>query len=76
MQTIEIEKVEKQLADLLSIAEGVDEVMISQNGKALARLSSIKNVRRKYVLGLNRGMIKTSSDFDEPLGDDFWLGKE
>ncbi|MEQ1646480.1 MAG: type II toxin-antitoxin system prevent-host-death family antitoxin [Pyrinomonadaceae bacterium] len=76
MQTIEINKVEKQLADLLSIAEDVDEVMISQNGKALARLSSIKNLRKKRIPGLNRGTISTSKDFDDPLSDAFWLGKE
>jgi hypothetical protein len=29
------------------------------------------------VLGLNRGAItNVSEDFDEPLGDNFWLGEE
>jgi Protein of unknown function (DUF2281) len=28
------------------------------------------------ILGLNRGAMKMSDDFDEPLPDKFWLGKE
>jgi hypothetical protein len=28
------------------------------------------------ILGLNRGAMKMSDDFDKPLPDEFWLGKE
>ncbi len=28
------------------------------------------------VLGLNRGAMKMSDDFDEPLPIEFWLGEE
>jgi hypothetical protein len=28
------------------------------------------------ILGLNRGSMKMSDDFDEPLPDEFWLGEE
>ncbi len=28
------------------------------------------------ILGLNRGAMKMSDDFDEPLSDEFWLGEE
>ena len=27
------------------------------------------------TLGLNRGAMKMSDDFDEPLPDEFWLGE-
>jgi Protein of unknown function (DUF2281) len=27
------------------------------------------------ILGLNRGAMKMSDDFDEPLPDEFWLGE-
>ncbi len=30
--------------------------------------------RRPIKLGLFRGQIQMSDDFDEPLSDDFWLG--
>jgi hypothetical protein len=28
------------------------------------------------ILGLNRGAMKMSDDFDEPLPNEFWLGEE
>ena len=28
------------------------------------------------VLGLHRGMVSMSDDFDEPLPDSFWLGED
>lgn len=73
-QTINIDNIEKQLSDLLAIVSNGDEIVIAQNGKPLARLEPIK--KKKRIAGLNRGMIWTSGDFDEPLPDEFWAGKE
>lgn len=75
-QTINIEKVEKQLAELLEIVAQDGEIVIAQNGKPLARLEPVSRTKKKRVAGLNRGTIWTSEDFDAPLPDDFWLGKE
>ena len=75
-QTINIEKVEKQLAELLEIVAQDGEIVIAQNGKPLARLEPVPKVKKKRIAGLNRGTIWTSEDFDAPLPDDFWLGKE
>ena len=76
MQTVNLDKVEKQLADLLAIVKNGGEVVIAQNGEPIARLESVKRTKKKRVVGLNRGTIWTSEDFDEPLPDEFWLGKE
>lgn len=75
-QTINLDKVEKQLAELLAIVEDNGEIVIAQNGKPLARLEAVPPKKKKRIAGLNRGMIWTSDDFDEPLPDEFWLGKE
>ena len=75
-QTINIEKVEKQLAELLEIVANDGEIVIAQNGQPLARLEPVQRTKKKRVAGLNRGTICTSEDFDAPLPDDFWLGKE
>ena len=75
-QTINIEKVEKQLAELLEIVAHDGEIVIAQNGKPIARLASVAPAKKKRIAGLNRGTIWTSEDFDEPLPDEFWLGKE
>ncbi|MCW5961089.1 MAG: type II toxin-antitoxin system prevent-host-death family antitoxin [Pyrinomonadaceae bacterium] len=75
-QTVNLDKVEKQLAELLAIVEDDGEIVITQDGKPLARLESVAPQKKKRISGLNRGMIWTSKDFDEPLPDEFWLGKE
>ena len=75
-QTINLDEVGKQLAELLAIVEDNGEIVIAQNGKPLARLEPVTPKKKKRIAGLNRGMIWTSEDFDEPLPDEFWLGKE
>ncbi len=75
-QTINLDKVDQQLAELLAIVEHGSEIVIAQNGKPLARLASVAPPKKKRVAGLNRGTIWTSEDFDEPLTEEFWLGKE
>jgi hypothetical protein len=37
-------------------------------------LGPVKQHPKKRTAGLNKGMIWTSSDFDAPLPDEFWLG--
>jgi prevent-host-death family protein len=75
-QTINIDKVEKQLAELLAIVEHDGDIVIVQNGKPLARLEPVTPTKKKRIAGLNHGAIWTSEDFDEPLPDKFWLGQE
>lgn len=77
VQTVNIGKVEKQLAELLAIVEHGSEIVIAQNGKPIARLAAVPNgKKKKRIPGLNRGTIWTSEDFDAPLPDAFWLGNE
>ncbi len=75
IETINIDKIDSQLAQLLAIVADKGEVVIAQNGKPLAYLEPVKqHPKKKRIAGLNRGMIWTSSDFDAPLPDEFWLG--
>lgn len=78
IQTINVAKVEKQLAELLAFIEHGSEIVIAQNGKPIARLASVPSINnnKKRIAGLNRGTIWTSDDFDAPLPDEFWLGNE
>ena len=77
IQTVNVAKVDKQLAELLAIIEHGSEIVIAQNGKPIARLASVTPVKKKKrIAGLNRGTIWTSDDFDAPLPDEFWLGNK
>jgi prevent-host-death family protein len=75
-QTVNIEEAQSQFADLLAIASNGGEVIITQDGKPLARLVPVAPLKKKRIAGLNRGSIWTSEDFDEPLPDEFWTGQE
>ncbi len=75
-QTVNLNKVEKQLAELLAIVENGDEIVIARNGEPIARLASVSHSKKKRIAGLNRETIWTSEDFAEPLPDEFWTGKE
>lgn len=77
--TIDISKTPTQLSDLLSLAQEGTEVIIAQGSTPVARLTSIappSEPHKQRSAGLHPGAIWISDDFDEPLGDEFWLGKE
>jgi prevent-host-death family protein len=73
---VNITEAQNQLSALLELALAGDEVVITEDGKPLARLVPIAVPKKKRVAGLNRGSIWTSEDFDAPLSDEFWLGQE
>ena len=76
-QTVSIDEAKKRLQDLLALASEGNEVIITDEGKPLARLVPIATSgNKKRTAGLNRGEIWTSDDFDEPLPDEFWNGQE
>jgi prevent-host-death family protein len=74
-QTINVDEAKSRLADLIAIVSQGGEVIITQDGKPLAQLVPVAKPKGKRIAGLNRGSIWTSPDFDEPLPDEFWLGK-
>ena len=75
-QTISIDEAKSHFADLISIVSQGGEVVITQDGKPLARLVPVTQPKKRRIAGLNRGSIWTSPDFDEPLPDEFWIGQE
>lgn len=66
-QTVNIDEARSQLADLIARVSEGGGVIITQDGKPLARLVSVTQPKKKRIAGLNRGTIWTSPDFDDPL---------
>ena len=66
-QTVSLDEAKNQFADLIAAASEGEEIIITQNGEPIARLSPITQSKKKRIAGFNRGTIWTSSDFDEPL---------
>jgi prevent-host-death family protein len=72
-QTVTLKDAQARLAELLTLAQAGNEIIIAANGQPVARLVSIAE-RKRRIAGLQRGKIWTSDDFDAPLPDEFWTG--
>lgn len=67
---IDVKEAQKRFQELLSqIASGVEWVL-TDGSTPVARLVPISS----RMAGLHTGAIWASSDFDEPLPDEFWTG--
>jgi antitoxin (DNA-binding transcriptional repressor) of toxin-antitoxin stability system len=74
VETIDIKIAGKEVARWVELArQGVDVVLMDED-TPLARILPV-DAPSKRIPGLNRGEIKTSDDFDEPLPETFWLGE-
>ncbi|MGK5091744.1 hypothetical protein WDW89_06965 [Deltaproteobacteria bacterium TL4] len=61
-----------RLPDTISVGEAHVVVVIEEKQKMREKSSASSN----RILGLHKGQIWVSKDFDEPLPDSFWTGEE
>ncbi len=71
-KTVDVEENETTLQDLLALVRDGAEVLLTEGDTPLARLVPASKSR---IPDLYPG-IWMSDDFDDPLPDEFWLGKE
>lgn len=77
-KTIDIHDSSVDLATLVELARGGDEVILSEGDKPLAKLTPISpadTTTGPRIMGLHAGSVWISDDFDDPLPDEFWLGQ-
>lgn len=74
-KTVSVEEAAAHLANLLALAAEGAEIIITKDDKPLGRLLPF-TAGDVGGAGLHRGKIRMSDDFNEPLPDEFWLGKE
>ena len=74
MITLNIGDVQTQLPKLLAFVSEGNEIIISADNKPIAKIVPFSSTPKKRTAGLNKGMIRTSKDFDDPLPNDFWTG--
>jgi len=58
------------LSELIKLATFGNDVVILDEGKAVARLASIPQTKGKIKFGSMKGKIRIAHDFDGPLPDD------
>ena len=67
MKTFSIQEAETQLSKLLELAAKNEEVIITNDGIAVARLVAVAPVKRPRRFGTLKGKIRIADDFDAPL---------
>lgn len=74
IEIVDIKIAGKEVARWIELVhQGVEVVLVDDN-RPLARILPVKTPSKR-IPGLNRGEIKASDDFDEPLPESFWLGE-
>ncbi|MDZ7696784.1 MAG: type II toxin-antitoxin system prevent-host-death family antitoxin [Deltaproteobacteria bacterium] len=68
-QTCSVQEIRENLPRLLEAVLSGEEVIISQEGKPVARLSSFEEKRMQIRFGVLKGKVNVSDDFDAPLTD-------
>jgi prevent-host-death family protein len=67
---INIHEAKTHLSRIVDEVAAGGEVIIAKAGKPMARLSPLAGVPRAKKLGLLKGKIKVSDDFNAPLTED------
>lgn len=65
-----------RLPELIRAVEEGERVIITQNGKPVARLCEAPRERRKAVLGAMRGRIEYLPGWDDPITEEELLGED
>lgn len=76
MDTINIYEAKTRLSQLVDKAASGEDVIVSRNGKPLARITRLTSAKRTVRFGLLKGKVRIADDFDAPLPDDVLAGFE
>jgi len=66
---VNIHQAKTNFSKLVNFARQGEETIIAKSGEPVAKLGPLK-MKSKYRLGVLKGQIKMSDDFDMPLPDD------
>jgi antitoxin (DNA-binding transcriptional repressor) of toxin-antitoxin stability system len=69
MTQVDLEQAQERFLELVELAAGGEEVIISKDQRPLVRLTPILGRSKQRRFGSARGMIHMAPDFDEPLED-------
>lgn len=67
MTTVNVQEAKTQLSRLLERAAAGEEIVIARNGRPLAKLVGLLNVKTPRIPVSMRGQIVMADDFDAPL---------
>ncbi len=76
MEAFNIYDAKTRLSQLVDKAAAGEDVVVSRHGKPLVRITRLEPQRRQVKLGLLKGKLSVSKDFDAPLSDEVIAGFE
>ena len=76
METVNIYDAKTRLSQLVDKAAAGEDVVVSRNGKPLARITRLESPKRQIRFGLLKGKVRVAPDFDAPLPDEVIAGFE
>jgi antitoxin (DNA-binding transcriptional repressor) of toxin-antitoxin stability system len=76
MKTIDVLTNAASLGDLVELARKEAGLVLTKAGEPVARVIPVPEKSKRRVAPLHPGVWEVSDDFDKPLPDEFWLGKE
>ena len=71
---ITLPEANSQFLELIQQIKTGEEVLISEAGIIIARISPMSNYKTPRIPGQDRGLVAMSSDFNEPLPSDILDG--
>ena len=69
MDNIDVKKAENCLSDLIQQTIEGDEIIITKEGRPIAKLVALGKIPQKRKFGSAKGLIKMANDFDETPED-------
>ena len=70
METVNIYDAKTRLSQLVDKAAAGEDVVVSRNGKPLARITRLETPKRRVRFGVLEGKLTIPADFDAPLPDE------
>jgi prevent-host-death family protein len=75
-KTVEVQEAQASLDELLELVREGVEIILTEGGTPLARLTPVETGQRILGLHAHLGEAWMSDDFDDGLPDEFWFGEE
>jgi antitoxin (DNA-binding transcriptional repressor) of toxin-antitoxin stability system len=69
MTQVDIQQAKERFLELIELAAGGEEVIISKDERPLVKLAPVLRQKQQRRFGSAKGLITLAEDFDEPLKD-------
>jgi antitoxin (DNA-binding transcriptional repressor) of toxin-antitoxin stability system len=76
MEAVDIYEAKTRLSELVDRAVAGEDVVVSRNGKPVARIAKLAAPRPKVRFGVLAGKVSIAADFDAPLPNEVLSGFE